>query len=36
VVADADNAFRSSPLRAELDAFLKTRQPANFCVDLRG
>jgi len=36
VVADTENAFRSSPLRQELDAFLKNRSPANFCADLRG
>lgn len=36
VVADTDNAFRASPLRAEVDTFLKTRSPPNFCSDLRG
>ena len=35
VVADAENAFRASPLRAELDAYLKTRGPRGFTSDLR-
>ena len=35
IVADDENAFRSSPLRAELDAYLKTRSPRGFPSDLR-